>query len=140
MHAAIANEVARKSRPFVPPVVILSGGETTVTLRRHGKGGRNTEFLLSFADAIDGMDNITALAADTDGIDGSENNAGAFADGSSAARMRCAGVEPIEALSRNDAYTAFHAIDDIFAPGPTGTNVNDFRAILIGDIPDQTIA
>lgn len=132
VHAAIAREVAARDRPFAAPVVILSGGETTVTLRGSGgRGGRNTEFLLSFAGAIDGQDGIVAMAADTDGIDGSEDNAGAFADGTSAARMRDTGVDPVAALQGNDAWGAFHAAGDIFAPGPTGTNVNDFRAILI---------
>lgn len=135
MHGAIAREVALKGRPFAPPVVILSGGETTVTLRGKGKGGRNSEFLLSLAQEIDGVAGITALAADTDGIDGSEDNAGAFADGGSAARMRRAGVDPAQALARNDAWSAFDAIGGLFVPGPTGTNVNDFRAILIGDVP-----
>jgi len=135
MHAAIAREVALRKRPFKAPVVMLSGGETTVTLRGEGKGGRNTEFLLSFALAVDGVDGIAAIAADTDGIDGSEDNAGAFADGSSAGRMRAAGIVPMDALAHNDAWTAFTAIDDLFVPGPTGTNVNDFRAILIGDLP-----
>lgn len=135
MHGAIAREVALKGRPFAPPVVILSGGETTVTLRGKGKGGRNSEFLLSLALEIDGVAGITALAADTDGIDGSEDNAGAFADGGSAARMRRAGLDPAQALARNDAWSAFDAIGGLFVPGPTGTNVNDFRAILIGDVP-----
>lgn len=133
MHAAMAREIARKDRPFAAPVVLLSGGETTVTLRGDGgRGGRNTEFLLSFARAIDGVPGIAALAADTDGIDGSEDNAGAFADGTSAARMRAAGWDPAEALARHDAWGAFDSVGDIFAPGPTGTNVNDLRAVLIG--------
>ncbi|GKY90005.1 glycerate kinase type-2 family protein [Sinisalibacter aestuarii] len=132
VHAALAREVARRDRPFARPVVLLSGGETTVTLRNTGgRGGRNTEFLLSFAEAIDGVGGIAALAADTDGIDGSESNAGAFADGTSAARMRAAGVDPVAALQGNDAWGAFDAVEDLFAPGPTGTNVNDFRAILL---------
>ena len=132
VHAALAREVARRDQPFARPVVLLSGGETTVTLRNPaGRGGRNTEFLLAFAAAVDGVDGIAALAADTDGIDGSEDNAGAFADGSSAARMRAAGADPMAALQANDAWGAFDAVGDIFAPGPTGTNVNDFRAILL---------
>jgi hydroxypyruvate reductase len=131
VHAAIAREVASKSRPFVPPVVLLSGGETTVTLRGNGKGGRNSEFLLSLAVELDGVQGITALAADTDGIDGSEDNAGAFANGQTATAMRQAGVDPNQALLGNDAYTAFKAVNALFEPGPTGTNVNDFRAILI---------
>lgn len=131
MHAAIAREIAAHDRPFAKPVVILSGGETTVTIQRSGgKGGRNTEFLLSFAGGIEGQE-ITALAADTDGIDGSEDNAGAFADGSSWARLRQAGYDPAAVLANHDAWTGFDATDDIFAPGPTGTNVNDFRAILV---------
>ncbi|MDX8439077.1 glycerate kinase type-2 family protein [Mesorhizobium australafricanum] len=131
VHAAIAREVATRNRPFRKPVLILSGGETTVTLRAKGKGGRNSEFLLAFAIGIDGVDGIHALAADTDGIDGSENNAGAFADGSTVARMRVAGVDAKAMLAGNNAWTAFNAVDDLFVPGPTGTNVNDLRAILV---------
>lgn len=130
-HAAIAREIARRDRPFAKPCLLLSGGETTVTLRHKGRGGRNSEFLLSFALATEGVAGITALAADTDGIDGSEDNAGAFADGATCAAMRAAGVDPAEALAMNDAWGAFAACDQLFAPGPTGTNVNDFRAILI---------
>jgi glycerate 2-kinase len=129
--AAIAREVDLRNRPFPRPAVLLSGGETTVTVRGKGRGGRNAEFLLAFALAIEGIDGITALAADTDGIDGSEDNAGAFADGSSASRMRAAGIDPRSALADNDAWTAFHAIGDLLVTGPTGTNVNDFRAILV---------
>jgi glycerate 2-kinase len=131
IHAAIAREVAIRNQPFAKPVLILSGGETTVTLRGKGKGGRNSEFLLSFALGIDGLHNIHALAADTDGIDGSEDNAGAFADGSSVARMRTAGIHAKAKLAQNDAWTAFNAVEDLFVPGPTGTNVNDLRAILV---------
>ncbi|MFC3060308.1 glycerate kinase type-2 family protein [Paenirhodobacter populi] len=130
MHAAIAREVATRSRPFEAPVVILSGGETTVTLRGEGRGGRNSEFLLSLALASEGLP-FAALAADTDGIDGSESNAGAFTDGAAMARLREAGSDPLALLADNDAYTAFERLGDLFAPGPTGTNVNDFRAILI---------
>ncbi|TPN89881.1 glycerate kinase [Mesorhizobium sp. CU2] len=131
VHAAIAREVATRNRPFAKPVLILSGGETTVTLRAKGKGGRNSEFLLAFALGIDGVSGIHALAADTDGIDGSENNAGAFADGSTVARMRAAGVDAKAVLAGNNAWTAFNAVGDLFVPGPTGTNVNDLRAILV---------
>ncbi len=113
----------------------LSGGETTVTLRHKGRGGRNSEFQLSLALALDGETGLAALAADTDGIDGSEDNAGAFVDSASAARMRTAGVDPARSLQRNDAYAAFEAVCDLFVTGPTGTNVNDFRAILIGEPP-----
>ena len=133
MHAAIARETALRDRPFSKPVVILSGGETTVTISgdAYGKGGRNSEFLLSLALDIDGLDGVHALAADTDGIDGSEDNAGAFADGATTARMRAAGADPREHLAGHDAWSAFHASGDLFSPGPTGTNVNDLRAMLI---------
>lgn len=131
VHAAIAREVATRNRPFQKPVLVLSGGETTVTLRAIGKGGRNSEFLLAFAIGISGMDGIHALAADTDGIDGSEDNAGAFADGSTVSRMRATGVDAKAMLAGNNAWTAFNAVGDLFMPGPTGTNVNDLRAILI---------
>ena len=131
VHAAMAREIAGRNQPFQKPVVLLSGGETTVTLRGKGRGGRNGEFLLSLAIALDGVEGVTALAADTDGIDGSEDNAGAFVDGTSARRMREAGIDPLAALADNDAYGAFEAIGDLFVTGPTGTNVNDFRAILV---------
>ena len=112
-------------------MVLLSGGETTVTMRGKGKGGRNSEFLLALALALDGIEGIHALAADTDGIDGSEDNAGGFADGGTAGRIRNAGADPRALLARNDAWTALDHAGDILVTGPTGTNVNDFRAILI---------
>jgi hydroxypyruvate reductase len=132
VHAAIAREVALRDRPFARPVVLLSGGETTVTLRGTGRGGRNTEFLLALALAlaVDGV-RFAGLAADTDGIDGSEDNAGAFADGTTAARLRAAGQDPAALLAANDAWGAFDRLGDLFVTGPTGTNVNDFRAILL---------
>lgn len=134
VHAAITREVVLRDRPFTKPVVILSGGETTVTLGdTPGRGGRNTAFLLGFAEGIEGMGGIAALAADTDGIDGSEDNAGAFADGGTLARIRQKGHDPRRFVQDQDPYGAFDVIGDIFAPGPTGTNVNDFRAILIRD-------
>lgn len=133
VHAAIVRNVVRHEQPFKKPVVILSGGETTVTLRdgRHGRGGRNTEFLLALAQGIQDFPGIHALAADTDGIDGSEDNAGAFADGTSFSRMRAAGIDPARLLREHDAWSAFDAVGDLFVTGPTGTNVNDLRAILI---------
>ncbi|MBI0168316.1 glycerate kinase [Bartonella sp. M0280] len=132
MHAAIAREIALKNRPFEKPVVMLSGGETSVTIGgEHGKGGRNSEFLLSFSIAIEGESSITALAADTDGRDGSEDNAGAFCDGNSCSRLKQQGLDPATFLVRHDAWTAFDMLDDLLVTGPTGTNVNDFRAILI---------
>ena len=131
VHAAIAREIAARGRPFARPVVLLSGGETTVTVRGSGKGGRNGEFLLAFALAVEGVAGITALAADTDGIDGSEDNAGGFADGGTAGRIRAAGLDPRGLLAANDAWTGLDAAGDLLVTGPTGTNVNDFRAILI---------
>ncbi|MCY4542190.1 MAG: glycerate kinase [Rhodobacteraceae bacterium] len=130
--AAIAREIANRDRPFRKPVVLLSGGETTVTIGgRSGRGGRNAEFLLSFALAIQGFDGIAALAADTDGKDGTEDNAGAFADGSTIARLRTTGMDARAALVAHDAWSAFDALGDLLVTGPTGTNVNDFRAMII---------
>ncbi|HQZ12580.1 MAG TPA: glycerate kinase [Devosia sp.] len=131
VHAAIAREIATRDRPFTKPALLLSGGETTVTMRGTGRGGRNAEFLLAFALAIEGLDGVSALAADTDGIDGAGDNAGAFCDGTTASRMRAAGIDPRAALVNNDAYNAFKAVDGLFITGPTGTNVNDFRAIIV---------
>lgn len=131
MHAALATHIADRDQPFTKPCLLLSGGETTVTLRHKGKGGRNTEFLLALAHGIEGKTNITALAGDTDGIDGSEDNAGAYADGQSLARMRATGIDPTLKLHRNDAYSAFASVNDLIETGPTATNVNDFRGVLI---------
>jgi glycerate 2-kinase len=131
VHGAIARQVLAKNQPFKKPALILSGGETTVTVRAKGKGGRNSEFLLALALEIDGYEGIHAFAADTDGIDGTEDNAGAFADATTAHRMRDAGLNPAVLLQTNDAWTGFAAVDNLFVPGPTGTNVNDLRAILI---------
>lgn len=135
VHAAIAREIVQRNRPFTRPVLLLSGGETTVTLKGHGKGGRNSEFALSLAIGISGVEGIHALAADTDGIDGSEDNAGAFVDTFTATRLYQRGMDPASLLRRNDAWTAFSALGDLFVTGPTGTNVNDFRAILIARHP-----
>jgi len=130
MHAAIAAEIARNDQPFARPVVLLSGGETTVTLSGSGKGGRNSEFALSLALAGAEVP-FSALAADTDGIDGSEQNAGAFVSGQTARRLKSLGLSPEAYLANHDSWTAFDALGDLFTRGPTGTNVNDFRAILI---------
>lgn len=133
VHAAVAREVAERGRPFARPAVLLSGGETTVTIRaKGGKGGRNSEFALALALAIDNQP-ISALVADTDGIDGLGDHAGAFADGTTARRLRGAGIDARRLLAANNSYAAFDAIGDLFRPGPTGTNVNDFRAIIIRD-------
>ncbi|MGF6175394.1 glycerate 2-kinase [Ensifer sp. 4252] len=131
VHAAIAREIALRDRPFKKPVLLLSGGETTVSMRGYGKGGRNSEFALSLAIELDGVSRVTALIADTDGIDGSEDNAGAFADDKSVRRMLDAGIDPRACLLQNDSWTAFERVNDLFVVGPTGVNVNDFRAILI---------
>jgi hydroxypyruvate reductase len=131
VHAAIAREIDAYGQPFQKPVVLLSGGETTVKLRTQGgKGGRSGEFALAAALAIEGHD-IEVLAADTDGIDGSENNAGAFADGNTIARLRANNIDARSLLHDHDTYSGFAAIGDLFETGPTGVNVNDFRALLI---------
>jgi hydroxypyruvate reductase len=130
--AAMAREIATRNRPFTRPVLLLSGGETTVTIRnRDGKGGRNSEFMLAFAIGVEGVAGISAFAADTDGQDGTGPHAGAFADFESTQRMRDVGLDPRRMLAANLSATAFEAIDGLFATGPTGTNINDFRAILI---------
>jgi hydroxypyruvate reductase len=132
VHAALARYVARHGEPFAKPCVILSGGETTVTVRsKGGRGGRATEFLLGCAIALQGEPDVHVLAADTDGIDGVEDNAGAIVTPSTLARARAAGLKAAEVLDRNDAYNFFKPLGDLVAPGPTFTNVNDFRAILI---------
>ncbi len=131
MHAAVAREITLNNQPFEKPVLLLSGGETTVTLNGKGKGGRNSEFLLSFALEIDGLTGIYCLAADTDGIDGSEDNAGGIVDGETVQRIRDSGLDPVAMLANNDGWSALHASGDLLITGPTGTNVNDFRAILI---------
>lgn len=136
MHAAIANFSRAEAQPFQPPCVIISGGETTVTIGAQGagKGGRNGEFALSFALGIAGRSGIHCLAADSDGIDGSENNAGAFADGRTVDRMLAKKLDPAAFLKSHDSWTALSAAGDLFVTGQTGTNVNDFRAILL--LPD----
>jgi hydroxypyruvate reductase len=129
--AAIALQIARHGQPAPPPAVLLSGGETTVTVRGRGRGGRNSEFLLALALALDGCAGIHALAADTDGIDGTEDNAGAVVSPDTLARAGRAGLDPRKALADNDAYGFFAGLGDLLVTGPTHTNVNDFRAILI---------
>ena len=129
--AGIARQVARHGQPAGPPAVLLSGGETTVTVRGQGRGGRNAEFLLALAVALNGASGIWALAGDSDGIDGSEDNAGAILTPDSLARARAAGLDPLALLADNDGYRFFRALDDLVVTGPTLTNVNDLRAILI---------
>ncbi|OOO32067.1 glycerate kinase [Agrobacterium sp. YIC 4121] len=132
--AGIALSASRKGLPVKGPAVLLSGGETTVTIGKGpaGKGGRNTEFLLSLALTLKGADGIWAIAGDSDGIDGVEDAAGAAVTPDTLARMREAGVDPRQSLVSHDSYTAFRAAGDLVVTGPTLTNVNDIRAILIG--------
>lgn len=129
--AAIARQVQSRGQPFSPPCVLISGGETTVTVRGHGRGGRNVEFLLSLGIALDGAENIHALAGDTDGVDGLEEIAGAYLAPDSLARAWALGINPKASLDNNDGHGFFAALDDGLITGPTLTNVNDFRAILI---------
>ena len=128
---AIARQVRAHSHPIGPPVAIISGGETTVTMRGKGRGGRCSEFLLSLAVDTAGLEGTWALACDTDGIDGSEDNAGAVMAPDSLARARALGLEPKRMLADNDGYGFFSALDDLVVTGPTRTNVNDFRIILV---------
>ncbi len=131
MHAAIARQSYRFGQPIAPPCVLISGGETTVTVRGSGRGGRNAEFLLALAVALDSHPGIYALAGDTDGIDGTEDNAGALLAPDSLARAAALGVAAKARLADNDGYGFFAAIGDLVVTGPTLTNVNDFRAILV---------
>lgn len=135
VHAALVRAGLRHGAPFRPPCVLLSGGETTVTVRERGehagRGGRATEFLLGCALALQGEPGAWALAADTDGIDGVEDNAGAIVTPDTLARAASLGLSAADALARNDAYPFFAALGDLVVPGPTFTNVNDFRALLL---------
>jgi hydroxypyruvate reductase len=137
VHAALARAVALRGQPFARPCVILSGGETTVTLRAPapgsgaGRGGRAGEFCMGLAQALQGQSGVYALAADTDGIDGVEDNAGCWVVPDSLARAQHLGLKIDDFLDRNDAYGFFAALGDLFITGPTYTNVNDFRAILV---------
>ena len=132
VHAALARAVARRSAPFAKPCVILSGGETTVTVKnKGGRGGRAGEFLLGCAIALQGEPGVHVLAADTDGIDGIEDNAGAIVTPDTLARAAAAGMKAGDFLDRNDAYSFFSRLGDLVVPGPTFTNVNDFRALLV---------
>lgn len=136
VHAALARQIQQHHHPLKPPVAMISGGECTVTLRNiggasAGRGGRCSEFLLSLAIDLDARENIFAIACDTDGIDGSEQNAGAYIEPGSLARARTLGVQAKAQLGMNDAYGFFSPLDDLIVTGPTRTNVNDYRAILI---------
>ena len=129
--AGIAHQVAERDQPFAAPCILLSGGETTVTVRGNGRGGRNVEYLLSLAIALEGREGIHALAGDTDGVDGQEEIAGAYLGPDSLERARALGLNPKDMLDNNDAHSFFGALHDSVITGPTLTNVNDFRAILI---------
>ena len=137
VHAALARAAARGLGPFQKPCVILSGGETTVTIRKQapgtpkGRGGRAGEFCLGLAVALQAQAGVWAIAADTDGIDGIEDNAGACVSPNTLARAEAAGVKAADCLDRNDAYGFFEALGDLVVTGPTHTNVNDFRAMLV---------
>jgi len=131
--AAVAVQTAERGQPFKAPCVLLSGGETTVTVRGKGRGGRNVEFLLALAIALDGRARIFALAGDTDGVDGSEEIAGASLRPDSLSRAMSLGMRPRSMLADNDAHSFFAVLGDSVITGPTLTNVNDFRAILIAD-------
>ncbi len=129
--AGISRQVATRGQPFARPCVLLSGGETTVTLRGKGRGGRNVEFLLALALALDGQAGVHAIAGDTDGVDGAEEVAGAVIGPDTLARARARGLSPRASLDDNDGHGFFEALGDQVITGPTLTNVNDFRAILI---------
>ena len=131
VHSALSMACREGGVPLEPPCVLISGGETTVTVKGEGKGGRNAEFLLAAAIALDGTAGIYGIACDTDGIDGTEDNAGAIVAPDTLARARVAGLDAKALLARNDAYSFFGALGDLVVTGPTRTNVNDFRAMLI---------
>jgi glycerate 2-kinase len=138
VHAGIALQLRARQfrvgdRVINPPAVLLSGGETSVTVTGNGRGGRNVEFLLALAVALDGAEGISALACDTDGIDGTENNAGAILYPDSLARAIDRGLSAKAALADNNGYGFFAALGDLVVTGPTLTNVNDFRAVLVVD-------
>lgn len=131
VYAALARQIRGHATPWQPPVALISGGECTVTVRGAGRGGRCAEFLLSLALELDGAPDISALACDTDGIDGSEDNAGAILDPATLQRARSRGLDPAALLDNNDAYRFFEEAGDLVMTGPTRTNVNDYRVILI---------
>ncbi|WP_207458881.1 glycerate kinase [Azospirillum sp. SYSU D00513] len=131
VHAGIARQVVEHNQPGRAPCVLLSGGETTVTVRGKGRGGRNAEFLLALTVALDGLPRVHALAADTDGIDGTEDNAGCITGPDTLARAAAAGIDAKACLRNNDGYSFFAGVGGLVTTGPTLTNVNDFRALLI---------
>jgi glycerate 2-kinase len=132
LHAAIAEEIRQSGLPLPPPACVLAGGETTVTLRGNGKGGRNQEFALAAAMDIAGLDDVVVLSGGTDGTDGPTDAAGAIVDGQTANRARALGLRPEEAIERSDSYHFFEALNDLLITGPTGTNVMDIYMLLVG--------
>ncbi len=129
---AIGKEIRDSRLPLEPPACVLAGGETTVTLRGDGRGGRNQEFVLAGALALAGMDQVVLLAAGTDGTDGPTDAAGAMADGGTLARAAAEGLDPHEFLRRNDAYHFFKPMGELIVSGPTRTNVMDVYMLLVG--------
>jgi hydroxypyruvate reductase len=139
MHAAIAREVLATGQPVKPPACLLSGGETTVTVRGNGLGGRNQEFVLAAALALDGVEPVTILSAGTDGIDGPTDAAGAVADPTTMARATGLGLDSRQFLDENDSYHFFEPLDCLIKTGPTGTNVMDIRVMLVGLKPSARL-
>jgi len=131
VYAALVHEIRQYGHPWRPPVVLISGGETTVTVNGKGNGGRNTEFLLSLAIELAGTRKVYALACDTDGVDGLENNAGAIVEPDSLYRAEQLGINPVTLLANNDTHTFFKQIGDLVITNPTRTNVSDYRAIMV---------
>ena len=131
VYAALVREIRAHAQPFRPPVALISGGECTVTVRGNGRGGRCAEFLTSLAVELAGMPDVYALAADTDGIDGTEDNAGALLFPDSPARAAAKGISATKLLAKNDGYSYFEALGDLLITQPTRTNVNDYRVILV---------
>ena len=131
VYGALAREIRQYGTPFRPPVALISGGECTVTVKGNGRGGRCAEFLLSLAIDLNGTADIHALACDTDGIDGSENNAGAILTPDALPRSAAKQLHAAKLLDNNDGYGFFNALDDLVITGPTRTNVNDFRVLLV---------
>jgi hydroxypyruvate reductase len=131
VYGALARQVKRHGEPFKPPVALISGGECTVTVRGRGRGGRCGEFLLALGIDLAGLDDVHALAADTDGIDGSEDNAGAYLAPDSLPRAESTGLSAKRLAANNDSYSFFSVLGDLVVTGPTRTNVNDYRVILV---------
>ena len=132
MHAAIAQEIVTTGQPIRPPACLLSGGETTVTVRGQGLGGRNQEFVLAAAVALDRAGPVTVLSAGTDGIDGPTDAAGAIADSTTLEKASGLGLDARKFLDNNDSYNFFESVGGLIKTGPTGTNVMDLRVLLVG--------